>query len=171
MESEIVASNFRNDVSAERLKALCHYDRETGDFVWRYRASAEPRASFFNARYAGRVAGRKNKKGYIYFRIDGVNYAAHRLAWLYCYGEFPRNEIDHRNRVRSDNRIANLRDATSSENKFNRVNRQPGRGVTRDKRSNVYYAYVYRNGEREHVGTFPTEEAALLARQKYLAAA
>jgi hypothetical protein len=166
----VTATAYRNDVTAERLKMLCHFDRETGHFVWKYRKSNESRSAFFNSRYAGRVAGRSNAKGYIYLRIDGVNYAAHRLAWLYCYGSFPKHEIDHKNRNRSDNRIENLRDVTSSENKFNRPPRN-GKGVCFNKRARRFYAYVYRGGGRVHIGTFMTEQAALAARKHFLAAA
>jgi hypothetical protein len=48
--------------------------------------------------------------------IDGKLYGAARLAWLYVHGEWPKNQIDHINRLRDDNRLVNLRDVTHTEN-------------------------------------------------------
>ena len=43
-------------------------------------------------------------------RLDRVVYYAHRLAWVWVHGRHPCGEIDHSNRNRADNRIANLRE-------------------------------------------------------------
>lgn len=161
--------NYRNDVTLERLKELCFYDRQSGALIWRKRSSFEPRSASFNTRYAGKKAGRPNVKGYIYLRIDGVNYAAHRLVWLYCYGLFPKNDIDHLNRNRGDNRIENLRDATCSENNLNR-SIKPGLGVWFDRRTKRYRAYADRNGKRTNLGNFESRAAADAARSQFLAA-
>jgi hypothetical protein len=70
-----------------------------------------------------KLLGTPNKLGYVYIMVRGRMYAAHRLAWLYVHGEFPKDEIDHINRIRGDNRICNLREATHKENCRNRDNR------------------------------------------------
>lgn len=59
------------------------------------------------------------KDGRISIRVNGKTYRAHKLAWLYVYGEWP-EEIDHINNDGTDNRICNLRKATRSENTCNR---------------------------------------------------
>jgi HNH endonuclease len=50
-------------------------------------------------------------------------YRAGRLAWLYMTGEWPKNQIDHINRDKADNRFCNLRDVTQTENMRNKAPR------------------------------------------------
>ena len=52
--------------------------------------------------------GSYDKDGYLILKIKGKQFKAHRIAWLLNYGEFPKGEIDHINRCRTDNRIENL---------------------------------------------------------------
>jgi len=68
----------------------------------------------------GTIAGTIKTDLYRSIVIDRKSYCAHRLIWLYVYGKFPDNYIDHINHDRSDNRIENLRDVTISENNRNR---------------------------------------------------
>lgn len=99
------------DLTPERLRELLEYDPETGKFTWlRNRA--------FKA-LGGTHAGYLNSNGYLRITVDDVSYAAHRLAWLYVHGRWPDKTIDHINRNKQDNRIANLRDVTHSEQNYN----------------------------------------------------
>jgi hypothetical protein len=66
------------------------------------------------------MAGYPGSDGYIQIGLIGNIYSAHRLAWLYIYGEWPTAVIDHKNWVRADNRIANLRDVPQSVNSKHR---------------------------------------------------
>ena len=95
----------------QRLKELLCYDSESGVFQWISRR---------NKVKAGDVAGRPAIGGYIRICIDGSAHMAHRLAWFYVHGVWPAGQIDHINRKGSDNRIANLRDCTASQNQHNR---------------------------------------------------
>ncbi len=81
-------------VTQAELKALLHYDPASGVFTW------------VAGQRSGCVAGAM-WKGYISVRIAGRNYQVHRLAWLYMTGEWPADEIDHKNTVRDDNRWTN----------------------------------------------------------------
>ena len=100
-------------ITQKRLKELLRYDPETGEFVWAIDRSSKVRA--------GHVAGHKHAQyGYIYIGIDGMRYRAHRLAWMYVFGEHPDAWIDHINGDVQDNRIRNLRKATPSQNQQNR---------------------------------------------------
>lgn len=70
---------------------------------------------------AGSIAGSVDKTtGYVRIRIDRRIYQAHRLAWFYVTGEWPANDIDHRDTVRHNNRWLNLRDVTHRTNGENR---------------------------------------------------
>lgn len=53
--------------------------------------------------------GSYDKDGYIIYKVKGKQIKAHRLVWFLCNGYFPKEEIDHINRIRNDNRIENLR--------------------------------------------------------------
>lgn len=103
--------------------------------------------------------------------IDGENYLAHRLAWLYVYGEWPKNQIDHINRIKTDNKIKNLRDVTNSTNQHNnairRHNTSGTTGVMTLKSKNSWGAQIYVNNKRIYLGVFKTKEEAISARKNY----
>ncbi len=107
----------RPPIDADFLRRILDYDMATGLFRWRPRADRSRR---WNTRYSGQVAGSPTK-GYVQIQIPKPrNYYAHVLAWLYVYGEW-QPDLDHRNGVRSDNRIDNLRVATSAQNGANKA--------------------------------------------------
>ena len=99
-------------ISADELRRIFDYDPETGHFTWVVKT--HPKVTI------GKIAGRRDRKGYIEIKVHNRFYRAHRLAWLYVYGEWPRDQIDHINGVRDDNRISNLREATSAQNCSNK---------------------------------------------------
>ena len=101
----------RKTLSAERLREMLDYDAETGIFVWRKDHGVNVKA--------GMEAGHVTNKGYRMISLDGFRSVSHRLAWLYVYGAFPSGEVDHINRVKTDNRLCNLREVTRSENQQN----------------------------------------------------
>lgn len=90
---------------------MLRYDSDTGDFVWLTQKS--------NCIMVGSKAGCLRKTGYIEISLDGRLYFAHRLAWLYNFNNFPKEQIDHINGNRSDNRLANLREVSRAENMRN----------------------------------------------------
>jgi hypothetical protein len=104
-------TSFRNDLIPSRIRELLDYDPETGHLTWRVDRAMRVRA--------GDRAGYSDYSGYITIRINGTNYQAHRLAWLWMKGEWPEEEIDHINRIRDDNRWSNLREANRSGNVVN----------------------------------------------------
>lgn len=53
--------------------------------------------------------GSYDKDGYLIIKVKGKQIKAHRLVWFLCKGSFPKQELDHINRIRDDNRIENLR--------------------------------------------------------------
>ena len=92
-----------NSITQDDLKSLLTYDPDTGEFRWRF---SRPRCA------KGALAGTASYHGYTVIKINGRSYRAHRLAWLYEYGRWPNGELDHINRRRSDNTIANLREVS-----------------------------------------------------------
>lgn len=102
-----------SDLTAARVRELLHYDPETGMFFWAAKSSRKAR------NVVGEEAGHIDHQGYRLIYIDRRRYRAHWLAWMYVYGVLP-TLIDHRNGIRSDNRIANLREASVALNSRNR---------------------------------------------------
>src|SRR5882757_1550497 len=96
------------------LRHLLHYDPLTGEWTW---VNPNPRARNI---CAGMRAGTVRFDGRRQISIEGKLYLGSRLAWFYMTGEWPEDEVDHKNRIKSDDRWENLRPATHSENMFNR---------------------------------------------------
>jgi hypothetical protein len=140
-------------VTQELLKERYNYDPLTGLFTNRYRINS-------NA-YEGEVAGWYDRQGYLTIAVMGKQHRAHRLAWLYHYGCWPTNDIDHINQIKDDNRIANLRDVTKSLNHLNR-GEPKGYIVTP---AGTYRVRITHNRRTVLVGTYKTIEEA---QQAYL---
>ncbi len=151
-------------LEAERLRELLHYDPETGVFTWRVHRGfkAQP----------GKIAGKVDKRGYRLITVDCKSYWAHRLAWLYMTGAWPKDGVDHRDLVKDNNSWGNLRQATASQNQANRRCRCDSRsglkGVTWHPQSGKWRAYIRHDGRFHHLGLFDAPETAHAA---YLAAA
>ncbi len=87
-------------LTQERLKEVLKYNPDTGIFIW----ERPSRSKVTKGEEAGCLCD-----GYIQIGIDYVKYRAHRLAWLYMEGYFPEQEVDHKDRVRRNNKWENLR--------------------------------------------------------------
>ena len=154
---------MNTDLTSNELKSLLTYDPETGVFMWLEKRGG-PRSDL--------KAGTNNGRGYLVIKVKGKSYRAHRLAWLYVTGEWPKNEIDHINGVRNDNRFCNLRDVTKSENQHNQKMRD-GRypGVYWHVRDERWGAKVVYKGKAIHLGYYLTEkeafEAYLIAKKAF----
>lgn len=152
-------------MNLEELRADLAYDTETGVFTYVRSPSFRP----FN----GRVAGSKMTHGYIEICVQGKRYTAHRLAWFYVHGVWPKGTIDHVNGNRADNRLSNLRDVPQRVNAGNSSKHRSGKLVgtefVGDK--NPWRARMKVNGKSILIGRFQTEaeahEAYLFARQEW----
>ncbi|WP_312165885.1 HNH endonuclease [Massilia timonae] len=144
-----------NRVSIDRLREVLEYCSVTGQFTWK--VSPAPRIK------AGALAGKVNPRGYAFVTFERTTHAAHRLAWAFHYGEWPESGIDHINRIKTDNRIANLRLATASQNNANygigRANTSGFKGVTR-LRHGSWQAQIQVNGKNHYLGAFRSKEDA-----------
>lgn len=146
-------------LTAARLREVLDYNPETGEFRWRMTLSQRAPA--------GSVAGCISPEKYIRIRIDGVLYHGHRLAWLYVHGEWPSKRLDHKNVQRGENRIANLREATASQNLANRgldKNNTSGvKGVSWWAGRSKWVAKIECGGRKHTLGYFDSKEAAAAA--------
>jgi len=104
------------NLTSARLRELLHYDSATGIFTRRIGVKGYA---------AGTQVGGPDSHGYIRIGLLRQRFLAHRLAWLYVHGRWPVADIDHINGVRTFNAIANLREATRSENLLNKQGVNP----------------------------------------------
>lgn len=150
-----------NELTAEKLRELLHYSPETGVFTWKVSNS--------NRVKVGDVAGCLDGRGYLLISVRSRLHKAHRLAWLYVYGVWPTDQIDHINRIRTDNRIANLREVSHKQNNQNRSkpsNNTSGHpGVSWHKQRSKWLAHIKHNQKKIHLGCFNTIEEAIAARK------
>lgn len=138
----------------KELRELVTYDATSGRFSW----NSEP----------GWIA----PNGYRYMKFRGAPRLAHRLAWLYHFGEEPNGLVDHINGDRRDNRISNLRVATYSQNsanaKLHSRNTSGLKGASYLPKKKRWQASITVRNKQMGLGYYKTKEAAHAA---YLAAA
>jgi hypothetical protein len=161
---------------AAYLRECFDYDPDTGFLIWKTR----PREHFandgacrrWNGLHAGGVAGGIGPGGYLIVEIKAVPYRVHRIIWKLLTGQDPDNEIDHKNKEKTDNRRENLREATPQQNCFN----QPKRRKTSDLPTGVYFnrgRYIsqvrpHAKAPKVHLGCFSTPEEAHAAYLAYV---
>lgn len=146
----------QQDLTAERLRSLLSYDRETGLFT---------RIAKNNRRHVvGEICGYRMSSGYISISVDGVAHLAHRLAYLHEEGRHPAEQIDHCDLNKSNNSWANLREATATQQSHNVAARSTNKcgykGVSKDRRRNRFCAYISTNGKAKFLGSRATPEEA-----------
>lgn len=159
-------------IAYERLLQVLRYDSETGIFTWR----VKPSNAIQIGDRAGSLAqiydkkGRKTGKFRGRIAVDGRDYATSRLVWFYMTGEWPPNQIDHRDTDTLNDRWVNLRLADNSGNGANKAVRQDSstgvKGVfAKSGRKSGYEARITVRGEKIYLGYARTlaEGAALYA--------
>lgn len=152
--------------SLEIVESYIDYNPETGIGVWKRKRIGR------GARIrVGLPAGTVNNQGYIYIRLFGQRYAAHRLFWLLYYKKDPGNKfIDHIDRNKLNNKIANLRLVTKSQNGLNispPANNKTGIvGVHYCIITQKFVAQIKVNSQTRFLGRFKNIEDAIAARKK-----
>lgn len=155
-------------INQEEIKKLLNYDKETGIFTWKEKRNWRANK--------GDIAGSINHSGYINIKINGKLFKAHRLAWIYVYGYWPIVDIDHIDHIKTNNKISNLRDVSTSINMQNQncassISTTGLLGVCFHKATNKYQASITINKKRIHLGLFLSAEEAysqyLIAKRKY----
>lgn len=139
----------------DAIRLALSYDPLTGDFEW------------ISGQRRGLRAGSIWGDGYRYIQLERRPLLAHRIAWLLHHGDWPNAQIDHLDGDRSNNRIANLREASTSQNGMNRDrqrnNRCGHKGVYLHKQSGLYHARITSSGMVRSLGYFKTPEEAAAA--------
>jgi hypothetical protein len=145
-------------LTADRVRDLFDYDPDTGVLT---------RKHFLNAKRK-RVIG-ADKAGYIMVSVGGRSYGAHRIIWLWVHGSFPKGQIDHIDGNPSNNRIANLRDVSRSENQKNtRLSQRNKFGVLGVcQMGRTFRATVRANGKDVLLGAFDSLEEAVAVRKAF----
>lgn len=134
------------------LRSMLKYEADTGIFRWIRQK---------DNRFIGQVAGGINNLGYRKISVGGIYYKAHRLAWVYHYGQWPEMELDHINGARDDNRICNLRQVTRHQNCMNMSvwsSKDLPKGVSRS--GSMFRARIREDGRERYLGSFKTVEDA-----------
>lgn len=157
-----VMKNMDVQITQQLLKEYMDYSPD-GYLIWKVDR---------NHIKAGTKAGYTMNHGYTAISFFGKPYLAHRLIWLYHYGYLPSCHMDHINRVRTDNRIENLRLAkyNQADNNQNQKVRKDSKsgvpGVTWNKRSNKWIVRIQVYGDRMSLGYFESFEEAVKARER-----
>lgn len=147
-------------IKHDRLCELLNYCPDTGIFTWKVDRKRLAKA--------GTLAGSTNGKGYRQISVDGKLYLAHRLAWFYCFQEWPTKVIDHINGIKDDNKLDNLQDVSQNKN-ISKASRDVGKSGYKNVRKiyNRYQAAIKVQGKTIHIGMYESGESAYAAVEKY----
>ena len=120
---------------------------------------------FYRKKSPSKKIGSLSKIGYIVFSYKRKVFYAHRVAWEMTHGLPPPKHIDHINRIKTDNRILNLRLADDLLNNRNRVNPNKNSstgfiGVTKPNHTSKWAASITVNYKRVHIGYYDTAQQA-----------
>lgn len=157
-----------NNLTQKYLKSILDYNSVTGVFTWRQRPidhfKNSHRQNIWNSKHSGTVAGSMTPLGYWRITINNKSYRAHRIAWLYTYGRWPKDQIDHIDGNKLNNRIDNLRKANNSENNRNvglkKTNKSGHKGVSWNNRDKKWQAYIGVNGRNKSLGSYDSAQEA-----------
>lgn len=157
-----MAKPKKSNLTQERLKQLIKYDADTGVITWLNTQDV-------HCGVRGKIAADVAVDGYPRISIDKQRYLQHRIAWLYHYGEWPKEIVDHIDGNKLNNAISNLRDVSIQMNMQNIRSHKKNKfgllGVY--SYGSRFQSHIIVNGKSIFLGIFNT---ALEAHQAHVAA-
>ena len=147
-------------MNINELKTLFSYDPNTGAIQWIAKGKGMIKK---------KAAGTLLHSGYLGICIGPKRWQAHRIAWALHHGAWPKDQIDHINGIKTDNRICNLREATNSQNGKNlglsKANKSGVKGVSFENYTQRWKASIKVENKTISLGRFNSIEDAAKARQ------
>ena len=131
-----------SETFVDTVRRMLRYDAISGELFW------------IAGKRVGKRAGYVNADGYVKVHVNGKAVPAQKIAWVLAYGFEPNGIVDHEDRVRSNNRLANLRIATASQNCAN----SPARNPTR---MNRHIANILEEGELDEPTSLQKTQTSL----------
>lgn len=148
-------------MNINELKLLFSYDPDTGAIHWIAKGKGMIKK---------KAAGTLLHSGYLGICVGSKRWQAHRIAWALHNDQWPKDQIDHINGIKTDNRICNLREATNSQNgknlKLSKANKTGIAGVCWSERYQNYRSYIKVDHKQKYLGTFKTLDEASKARHE-----
>jgi hypothetical protein len=140
--------------SASQVREIFQYDPLTGLFTWKAKTAKNV--------IVGKRAGWLTDQGYVVIHVLGKRFKAHSIAWLYMTGTAPAHIIDHIDGNPANNRFDNLREATLSQNQYNRTRRRTKnlKGVRPYNNTGKWKSYIRVGGKQHSLGVYDTPEEA-----------
>lgn len=157
-----------NFLSIEKLNELFEPDFDAGILYHKPKKHGDLNNHIdvkrWNTKFANKKVGYISSKGYIVVQYKGRKIPVHRIIWAMYYKAWPISKIDHKNRNKLDNRIENLRLASSAENGINtsifKSNTSGYKGVSWQKLKNMWESRIMFNGKTHVLGYYSSKEEA-----------
>lgn len=147
-------------MNINELKLLFSYDPDTGAIHWIAKGKGMIKK---------KAAGTLLHSGYLGICVGPKRWQAHRIAWALHHGAWPKDQIDHINGIKTDNRICNLREATNSQNGKNlglsKANKSGVKGVSFENYTQRWKASIKVENKTISLGRFNSIEDAAIARR------
>jgi len=151
---------INNLLIVDTVSGLMTWRQRTPDYYMGKSRSSDWALNAWNAKNAGKPAfNGVDSNGYLRGQLLGKYYQAHRIVFFVATGLQPKI-IDHRNRIRFDNRFKNLRPSNNVANALNsklRIGSSQYRGVSWCKRDDVWISQIGFDGRRIRLGNFKSE--------------
>lgn len=137
-----------------------HYEPDTGELYWKKDRKANK---------AGAEAGYLHKSvGYVRVHLFRKEYLVHRLGWFLHHGVWPKEQLDHINHIRHDNRLENLREATHRQNNQHKAIFNKGVTFRKGAKFDSWVAQTSVSGKKIGLGSYRTREEAEKAYEDFI---